>query len=125
MHGRLDQCRSVVPVSHFLVKAAARRLLLMRLRAADSDFSVADGRRSRLWPGPDGTGGLLSLEQRWQALYTSKCVLLRARARSGRRRLGDAVCLQPVSVVVGRVHPLERAAAAAVRRGQLAVEGFS
>ncbi len=40
-----------VSVSHFVVKAAARRLLLMRLR-------VADGRRPRLWPGPDGTGGL-------------------------------------------------------------------
>ncbi len=60
-----------VPVSHFVVKAAARRLLLimlMRLRVADSEFSVADGRRPRLWPGPDGTGGLLGLEQRWQAL---------------------------------------------------------
>ncbi len=107
-----------VPVSHFVVKAAARRLLLMRLRVADDfEFSVADGRRPRLWPGPGGTGGLLSLEQRWQALYTSTCVLLRARERTGRRRLGDAVGSPPVSVVVGRVHPLERAAAAAVRRG--------
>jgi hypothetical protein len=113
-----------VPVSHFVVKAAARRLLLMRLRVADSEFSVADGRRPRLWPGPDGTGGLLGLEQRWQALYTSKCVLLRARDRTGRRRLGDAVCSPPVSAVVGRVHPLERAAAAAVQRGQLAIDGF-
>jgi hypothetical protein len=59
-----------VPVSHFVVKAAARPLM-MRLRAADSEFSVADGRRPRLWPGPDGMGGLLSLEQRWQALYTT------------------------------------------------------
>ncbi len=37
---------------------------------------------------------------------------------------GDVVCLQPVSTVAGWVHPLERAAAAAVQRGQLAVEGF-
>ncbi len=34
------------------------------------------------------------------------------------------VCSPPVSAVVGRVHPLERAAAAAVQRGPLAIYGF-
>jgi hypothetical protein len=35
-----------LPVSHFLVKAA-RRLLLLGLRASDAGFSVADGHRPR------------------------------------------------------------------------------
>ncbi len=86
MHGRLDQ---TVPVSQFLVKAAARLLLLLRLRAADSDFCVADDCRPRLWPAGGGWHGgpaAVSLEQRWQALYTNKCVLLHARAtRAGSR----------------------------------------
>ncbi len=44
---------------------------------------------------------------------------LRARERSGRRRLeGVAAVVQPAAVVTGRVHPLERAAAAAAQRGQ-------
>ena len=110
-------------VSHFLVKVAARRVLLLGLRAAEPGFSVADGHRPRLWPGPDGMGGVLALEQRWQALYTHKCVSLRARDRTGRRRVEPAVSAEPAAVVAGRVHPLERAAAAAERRGQRA-EGF-
>jgi hypothetical protein len=72
MHARLDQCQFHTV---FLIKAAARLLLLLLLRAADSDFFVADGRRPRLWPGPDGTGCLLRLEQRSLAgLVHQQCV---------------------------------------------------
>ncbi len=66
----------LLPVSHFVVKSAARRKLLLDMQAADPDFSVAYGQRPRLWPCPDGSGGLLALEQRWQALFSNKCVLL-------------------------------------------------
>jgi hypothetical protein len=64
-----------LPVSHFLVKSAARRKLLLDMKAEDPDFSVAYGRRPRLWPCPDGSGGLLALERRWQSLFSSKWVL--------------------------------------------------
>ncbi len=47
-----------LPVSHFVVKSAARRKLLLDLQAADPDFSVAYGERLRLWPCP----GLLALD---------------------------------------------------------------
>jgi hypothetical protein len=113
-----------LPVSHFLVKAAARRLLLLRLRATDADFSVADGHRPRLWPEPDGSKGLLWLEHRWQVSYTDKCGSLRARAGLARRRVTAAVGPQPQAAVAGRVHPLARAAAGLARRGQL-TEGFA
>jgi hypothetical protein len=66
-----------LPVSHFVVKSAARRKLLLDMQAADPDFSVAYGQSSRLWPCPDGSGGLLALEQRWQSLFSRKCVRLR------------------------------------------------
>jgi hypothetical protein len=83
-------------------------------KAADPDFSVAYGQRPRLWPCPDGSGGLLALEQRWQS-----CVLLRVRSRSARRREPEpAAAALPAATVTGRVHPLERAAAAAALRGQ-------
>jgi hypothetical protein len=108
-----------LPVSHFVVKAAARRGLLMGLRAEDPEFSVIHGQRPRLWPGADGSGGLLAMEWRWQDLFTGKSVSLRARDRSGRRRLeGVAAVVQTAAVVTGRVHPLQRAAAAAAQRGQ-------
>ena len=114
-----------LPVSHFVVKAAARRVLLMGLRAEDPEFSVIHGHRPRLWPGADGSGGLLAMERRWQDLFAGKSVSLRVRDRSGRRRLeGAAAVVQTVAVVTGRVHPLERAAAAAAQRGQHA-EGFA
>lgn len=114
-----------LPVSHFLAKAAARWLLLLGLRKDDPGFSIADGHRPRLWPGSDGSGGLVALEQRWQELYTSQCLSQRARDGTGRRRVEeDAVGAQPAVSVAGRVHPLLRAAANAQRRGQLA-EGFA
>ena len=98
-----------LPVSHFVVKAAARRVLLMGLRAEDPEFSVIHGHRPRLWPGVDGSGGLLAMERRWQDLFASiasKSVSLRVRDRSGRRRLeGAAAVVQTVAVVTGRVHP--------------------
>ncbi len=75
-----------LPVSHFVVKSAARRKLLLDMQGADPDFSVAYGQRPRLWPCPDGSGGLLALEQRWQSLFSNKCVLLRVRSPSARRR---------------------------------------
>ncbi len=40
-----------LPVSHFVVKAAARPVLLMGLRAEDPEFSVIHGHRPRLWLG--------------------------------------------------------------------------
>jgi hypothetical protein len=110
-----------LPVSHFVVKSAARRMkLLLDLQAADPDFSVAYGQRPRLWPCPDGSGGLLALEQRWQSLFSNKCVLLRVRNRSARRRAPEpAPAALPAAAVTGRVHPLERAAvAASALRGQ-------
>jgi len=106
-----------LPVSHFLVKAAARRLLLLGLRAGVAGFSVVDGHRPRLWPGPGGCEGLLWLEQRWHTAYTSKCASLRARMGLARRRVEVAVGPQQPAVVVERVSPYERAAAALVRRG--------
>jgi hypothetical protein len=104
----------------------------MGLRAEDPEFSVIHGHRPRLWPGVDGSGGLLALEQRWQDLFTGKSVSLVSRLRvrdirdrSGRRRLeGAAAVVQTVAVVTGRVHPLQRAAPAAAQRGQHA-EGFA
>jgi hypothetical protein len=51
-----------LPVSHFVVKAAARRVLLMELWAEDPEFSVIHGHRPRLWPGVAGSGGLLAME---------------------------------------------------------------
>ncbi len=57
------------PVSHYLVKSAARRVLLLGLRASDSRFSMVHGRQPRLWPGLDGSGDLAALEHRWQALW--------------------------------------------------------
>jgi hypothetical protein len=39
-----------LPVSHFVVKSAARRKLLLDMQAADPDFSVAYVQRPRLWP---------------------------------------------------------------------------
>jgi hypothetical protein len=51
----------------------------MGLRAEDPEFSVIHGHRPRLWPGADGSGGLLALERRWQDLFTGKSVSLRAR----------------------------------------------
>jgi hypothetical protein len=108
-----------LPVSHFVVKSAARRKLLLDMQAADPDFSVAYGQRPRLWPCPDGSGGLLALEQRWQSLFSNKCVLLRVRSRSARRREPEpAAAALPAAAVTGRVHPLERAAVAAALRGQ-------
>ncbi len=50
-----------LPVSHFLVKSAAIRRLLLDMKAADPGFSVANGQRPRLWPCSDGSGGLLAL----------------------------------------------------------------
>jgi hypothetical protein len=51
------------------------------MHAADPDFLVTYGHRPRLWPCPDGSGGLMALEQRWQSLFISnKCVLLRVRS---------------------------------------------
>ena len=105
-------------VSHFLVKAAARRLLLLGLKAADPEFSVANGHRPRLWPCSDGSEGLLALEQRWRDVFSDKCVSLRARQRTARRRVVEVADTPPVAAVTGRVHPLERAAAAAEQRGQ-------
>jgi hypothetical protein len=91
----------------------------MGLRAEDPEFSVIHGHRPRLWPGADGSGDLLALERRWQELFTGKSVSLRARDRSGRRRLeGAAAVVQTAAAVTGRVHPLQRAAAAAAQRGQ-------
>jgi hypothetical protein len=97
-------------VSHFVVKAAARRVLLMGLWAEDPEFSVIHGHRPRLWPGEDGSGGLLAMKRRWQDLFAGKS--------AGRRRLleGAAAVVQTVAVVTGRVHPLERAAAGAACR---------
>ena len=97
-------------------------MLLLDMKAADPGFSVADGQRPRLWPCSAGSGGLLALEQRWQALFSSRCVLLRGRDRSARRRAPEAALVttpvMPAAAVAGRVHPLERAAAATARRGQ-------
>ncbi len=108
-----------MPVSHFVVKSAARRKLLLDLQAANPDFSVAYGQRPRLWPCPDGSGGLLALEQRWQSLFSHKCVLLRVRNRSARRRAPEpAAVALPAAAVTGRVHPLERAAVVTAMRGQ-------
>jgi hypothetical protein len=103
-----------LPVSHFVVKAAARRVLLMRLRAEDPAFSVIHGHRPQLWPGADGSGVLLAMERRWQDLFTGKSVSLRAREGSGRSRLEGAA----VVVVTGRMNPLEWAAIAASQLGQ-------
>jgi hypothetical protein len=116
-----------LPVSHFVVKcAAARRKLLLDLQAADPAFSVAYGQRPRLWPCPDGSGGLLALEQRWQSLFSNKCVLLRVRNRSACRRPPEpAAVALPAAAVTGRVHPLERAAVAAALRGQSSVDAFA
>ncbi len=77
-----------LPVSHFVVKSAAiaaRRKLLLDLQAADPDFSVAYGQRLRLWPCPDH-GGLLALEQRWQSLFSHKCVCVAARAQQNNNK---------------------------------------
>jgi hypothetical protein len=109
------------PVSRYLVKSAARRVLLLGLRARDSGFFMVHGHKPRLWPGPDGSGGLTALEHRWQALWSHQCARLRVQARSGRRRVEAATPAVPVAagaVATGRVHPLERAAAAAQQRGQ-------
>lgn len=108
-------------VSHYLVKSAARRVLLLGLRASDPGLSMVHGRQPKLWPGVDGSGGLLALEDRWQAVWSRKCSRLRAQARSARRRMvaaAPAVPLDAGAVITGRVHPLERAAAAAQKRGQ-------
>ena len=92
---------------------------MLDMQAADPDFSVAYGKRPRLWPCPDASGGLLALERRWQSLFSNKCVLLRARSRSARRGPPEAAAAAlPASAVTGRVHPLERAAVAAALRGQ-------
>ncbi len=67
-------------------------------------------------PGPDEW-----LEHRLQALWSHQCARLRVHARSGRRRVEVASPAVPVAagaVTTGRVHPLERAAAAAQQRGQ-------
>ena len=98
----------------------------MGLRAEDPEFSVIHGHRPRLWPGVDGSGGLLAMERRWQDLFAGKSVSLRVWDRSGRCRLegAAAVLADRCSMVTGRVHPLERAAAAAAQRG-LHAEGFA
>ncbi len=98
-------------------------MLLLGLRARDSGFSMMmHGRQPRLWPGPDGSGGLAALEHRWQALWSHQCARLRVQARSGRRRVEAASPAVPAAaagaVTTGRVHPLERAAATAQQRGQ-------
>jgi hypothetical protein len=65
---------------------------------------------------------VLALEDRWQAVvWSRKCSRLCAQARSARRRMvaaAPAVPLDAGAVITGRVHPLERAAAAAQQRGQ-------
>jgi hypothetical protein len=61
----------------YLVKSAARRVLLLGLRARDSGFSMVHGHQPRLWPGPDGSGGLAALEHRWQALWSHHRARLR------------------------------------------------
>jgi hypothetical protein len=50
------------PVSLLLAKSAARRVLLLGLRARNSGFSMVHGHQPRLWPAPDGSGGLPALE---------------------------------------------------------------
>jgi hypothetical protein len=93
-----------LPVSHFVVKSAARRKLLLDLQAADPDFSVAYGQsrqRPRMWPCSDGSGGLLALEQRWQSLFSHKCVLLRVRNRSARRRVPEPAAVSCLACCSG------------------------
>jgi hypothetical protein len=106
-------------VSHFVVKAAARRVLLMGLRAEDPEFSVIHGHRPRLWPGLDGS--LRRPAGHGAAVAGLVCGQERVAAgpdRSGRRRLeGAAAVVQTVAVVTGRVHPLDRAARPLLRSG--------
>ncbi len=84
-------------------------------------LSMVHGCQPRLWPGLDGSGGLAALEHGWQAMRARRCSRLRTQTRSGRRRVEAASAAVPVAagaVITGRVHPLERAAAAAQQRGQ-------
>ncbi len=88
--------------------SAARRVLLLGLRASDSGFSIVRGSQPRLWPGLDGSVGLADLEHRWQALWSHQCSRLRAQARTGRRRVEVALPAVPAAVgavtTTARVH---------------------
>ena len=76
------------PLSAFVVRAAARRLLLISHCRATPGFSLLGGHCPRLWGRPGGTGGVLGLEARWAAVLSDRLRRLPVGAggRSGVRR---------------------------------------
>jgi hypothetical protein len=87
-------------------------VLLLGLRARDSGFSMVHGRQPRLWPGPDGSGGLAALEHRWQALWSHQCA--RQSTSLASYGLGSPIrtCVsKPLSLIDRAVIPLTLASA--------------
>ena len=116
-----------MPLSDYVVKRAASRLLVLSHCAADPGFSLVGGKRPRLWEVDEGSG-LVALEARWGSAYAARLALDAAReagpggstgGRRTRRRLHEVAgplyapgWVQDAQV---RVPPLERAAARAQR----------
>lgn len=116
---------SRVPVSHFVVREARERLLHLAAARVRPGYVIGQGARPRLWaqPGEEGSTGMAAWEQRLAAAFAAKTALLvsgsAAQAAGPSRRrpreedllpLYDAVWMHPSAP---RLHPLERAAAAA------------
>ena len=122
-----------LPLTHYTVKSAARRLLLLSLCRSDSSFVAADGHRPRLWHMGPGSG-LAGLEDRWRRVYAAKLRQLPAQleldggveGRRVRRRPELPACplYAPgwVHQAQQRVHPYQRAALAAAASARAAAD---
>ena len=112
-----------LPLSHFVVKGAARRLILLGMCRTSESFVPAEGVRPRLFAAPSGVAptGLVGLEleqaRQFELLWERTAATSSGTGRRVRRRLEDAGGLVPeyeaawMRRSVARAHPYERAAA--------------